>query len=82
MEIIPKKYANKIYSKILQSKVGGCQTLKSDDGEYSKKYANKIFKKYFNPRLVAVRRRKLMENPHYEGGSQDEVVILASESKV
>jgi len=32
--------------------------------------------------LVAVRRRKLMENPHYEGGSQDEVVISASESKV
>ena len=35
-----------------------------------------------DPRLVAVRRRKLMENPHYEGGSQDEVVISASESKV
>ena len=31
---------------------------------------------------MAVRRRKLMENPHYEGGSQDEVVISASESKV
>jgi len=32
--------------------------------------------------LVAVRRRKLMENPHYESGTQDEVVISASEAKV
>ena len=32
--------------------------------------------------VVAVKRKNLMENPHYETGSQDEVVILASESKV
>ena len=32
--------------------------------------------------LVAIKRRKLMDNPHYETGSQDEVVILASESRV
>ena len=32
--------------------------------------------------VVAIRRRKLMENPHFETGSQDEVVILASESKI
>ena len=32
--------------------------------------------------MVAIRRRKLMENPHYETGSQEEVVILAAESKV
>ena len=32
--------------------------------------------------VVAVRRKKLMENPHYETGSQDAVVILASDSKV
>ena len=32
--------------------------------------------------VVAIRRRRLMENPHYEGGSQDEIVIPASESKV
>ena len=31
---------------------------------------------------VAVKRKKLMENPHHETGSQDEVVILATESKV
>ena len=32
--------------------------------------------------VVAIKRRKLMENPHFETGSQDEVVILASESKI
>ena len=32
--------------------------------------------------VVAIKRRKLMENPHYETGSQDEVAIFASESKV
>ena len=32
--------------------------------------------------VVAIKRRKLMDNPHYETGSQDEVVILASESRV
>ena len=31
---------------------------------------------------VAVKRRKLMESPHYETGSQDEIVILSSESMV
>ena len=31
---------------------------------------------------VAVKRKKLMESPHYETGSQDEIVILSSESKV
>ena len=29
--------------------------------------------------VVAIRRRRLMENPHYETGSQDEVAIPASE---
>ena len=32
--------------------------------------------------VVAIRRRRLMENPHYETGSQDEIAIPASESKV
>ena len=32
--------------------------------------------------MAQVRRRRLMESPHYETGSQDEVVILATESKV
>ena len=32
--------------------------------------------------VVAVKRRRLMESPHHETGSQDEVSILASEAKV
>ena len=32
--------------------------------------------------VVAIKRRKLMESPHYETGSQDEVVLTASESRV
>ena len=32
--------------------------------------------------VVAVKRRRLMESPHHETGSQDEVSILATEAKV